>query len=273
MSSKAILRLFLALLITLAAAYYQRKTSPTYPLKGEKSWQGIQIEYTFDRSHGGTGNQPVLISVSDSTVTALLIYRRFKSDASWTGMLMKKEDRGQYSASIPHQPPAGKMEYFILISKQDQTTVLPDNNSVVTRFKGAVPVSILLPHILLMFLAMLLSNAAGLEALVNGQLMNKFALWVTLCLFIGGMILGPIVQKFAFGEFWTGIPFGYDLTDNKLLLAMVVWLIALWKGRGSRVGRAWILTAAVILLLVYSIPHSAMGSELNYQTMKIETGK
>ena len=247
MHGKVILRLFLALVLTLAAAYYQRKTGPTYPIKGEQSWQGVQIKYTFARSHAGTGDQPVAISVSDTTVKAMVIYRRLNSEDPWTGMVMKKGERGQYSASLPHQPAAGKIEYFILLNKQDRSTVLPGNNSVVTRFKGEVPVAILLPHILFMFLAMLLSNAAGLEALVNGQLMNKFAFWATAGLFLGGMVLGPIVQKYAFGTYWSGIPFGYDLTDNKTLLSMLVWLIALWKGWSNRARRAWIIAAAIII--------------------------
>jgi hypothetical protein len=41
------------------------------------------------------------------------------------------------------------------------------------------------------------------------------------------MILGPVVQKFAFGEYWTGFPFGTDLTDNKTLIAFIGWIIAL----------------------------------------------
>ena len=273
MSGKVVLRLFLALLLTLAAAYYQRKTGPTYPVQGERSWQEVQIRYSFERSHGGAGDQPVEITVSDTTVKAMLIYRRLRSEDAWTGMVMKKGEQGHYSASLPHQPPAGKIEYFILLNKADQSTVLPENKSVVTRFKGAVPVAVLLPHILLMFLAMLLSNAAGLESLVNGRLLNKYALWTTVCLLFGGMILGPVVQKYAFGTFWSGIPFGYDLTDNKTLLTMLVWIIALWKGWSSRARRTWIIVAAVILLLVFSIPHSVMGSELNYQTAKIESGK
>jgi hypothetical protein len=273
MSGKVILRLFLALLLTLVAAYYQRKTGPTYPIKGERTWQGLEIKYTFERSHGGAGDQLVSITLADTAVNAMLIYRRLKSEDPWIGMVMKKGDQGQYSASLPHQPPAGKIEYFILLNKQALSTVLPENNSVVTRFKGDVPPAILLPHILLMFLAMLLSNAAGLEALVNGQLLNKFAFWAVAGLFLGGMVLGPVVQKYAFGTFWSGIPFGYDLTDNKTLLAMLVWLIALWKGWSSRVRRTLIIAAAIILVLVFSIPHSVMGSELNYQTAKIESGK
>ncbi len=51
--------------------------------------------------------------------------------------------------------------------------------------------------------------------------------WAALGLMtVGGLILGPVVQKHAFGAFWTGIPFGYDLTDNKTLLMWMVWLVA-----------------------------------------------
>ncbi len=45
------------------------------------------------------------------------------------------------------------------------------------------------------------------------------------------MILGPIVQKYAFGELWTGIPFGWDLTDNKTLIAFLFWILAVIMNR------------------------------------------
>ena len=45
---------------------------------------------------------------------------------------------------------------------------------------------------------------------------------------LGGMLLGPFVQKYAFGEFWTGWPNGHDLTDNKTLIMWLVWAAALY---------------------------------------------
>ncbi len=81
------------------------------------------------------------------------------------------------------------------------------------------------------------------------------------------------MQKFAFGEFWTGIPWGWDLTDNKTLFAFVGWLLALWKARQLGVkGRWWVVAAAIVLIMIYSIPHSVMGSELDYESMKVTTG-
>jgi hypothetical protein len=149
---------------------------------------------------------------------------------------------------------------------------IPQYQWVITRFTGDVPAGVLIPHIFIMFLAMLISTMAGLEALVKGRYMYKFSIWAALLLFVGGMILGPIVQKYAFDAFWTGFPLGLDLTDNKTLIAMIAWLIALWKGRNNRQARGWILGAAVVMLLIYLIPHSMFGSELDYQTMQVGTG-
>ena len=67
------------------------------------------------------------------------------------------------------------------------------------------------------------------------------------------MILGPVVQKFAFNEFWAGVPFGIDLTDNKTLIAMIAWLLALWKSKNVKSGRYWVIAAAIILLAVQNL--------------------
>jgi hypothetical protein len=83
------------------------------------------------------------------------------------------------------------------------------------------------------------------------------------------MILGPLVQKYAFGALWTGFPFGYDLTDNKTLIAFLGWIAAWIAGRKGKPARGWVLGASILLLVVYLIPHSLFGSELDYS--KINT--
>ena len=90
-------------------------------------------------------------------------------------------------------------------------------------------------------------------------------------LIAGGLLLGPIVQKYAFGEFWTGIPFGWDLTDNKLLIALAFWVYAVVINR-TKEKPLPALIAAIVLLLVYSIPHSLFGSELDYSSGKVIQG-
>jgi uncharacterized membrane protein len=75
------------------------------------------------------------------------------------------------------------------------------------------------------------------------------------------------VQKYAFGAYWTGWPFGHDLTDNKTALAFIAWLIAVIKLRKNREARGWAIAAALVLLLVYLVPHSVLGSEIDHTQM------
>lgn len=224
------------------------------------------------RTHGDKGDQPIEITVSDSSVEGVLIYRRYNTDDDWVGMKMKKEGNKLY-ASLPHQPPAGKLEYFIQLNDKDGHYVLPQERTVVTRFKGHVPGAILYAHVFFIFIAMFLSNWTGLEAIYNSDKMYRLAFWTTAFLFIGGMILGPIVQKYAFGALWTGVPFGFDLTDNKTLVAMIAWALAAWRSYKQKPVRPWIIIAALVLIVIYLIPHSMMGSELDYKTMEVQTGQ
>jgi hypothetical protein len=95
-----------------------------------------------------------------------------------------------------------------------------------------------------------------------------YAFWTLGLLTIGGLILGPIVQNYAFGEYWTGIPFGFDLTDNKTLIAWLGWLVAIFMIFKSKRPKVWVLGAAIFTIAIFLIPHSLMGSELDYSKMK-----
>ena len=272
--NKAYVRWILAIILTLGAAVYQRLTGPTHPLRGTVTIEQNEIDYKFLRSHGGEGDQPVEFTLADTSYRAFLLYRRYRVDSVYTALPMKREGN-VLRGFLPHQPPAGKLEYVIELEKAGQTYLIPEKRSVVTRFKGHVPKGYLIPHIFFMFLAMLFSSVTLFEALTATQKVKMYTIITTIILFIGGMIFGPLVQKMAFGEYWTGIPFGWDLTDNKTLFALIGWLIALvavWKGEIKK-RRWWVVGAAIILLIIFSIPHSMMGSELDYSKMEVTTGK
>ena len=80
-------------------------------------------------------------------------------------------------------------------------------------------------------------------------------------------MLGPLVQWYAFGVWWSGFPFGYDWTDNKVVVELAAWLLAgaaaLFDRSVAR-QRAAIVLAIAVTLAVYFIPHSIFGSEYDY---------
>lgn len=275
---------FLAFIITICAAYYQRKTGPTYPREIKVSVNDTTITLKLVRSLGLNERHEVKLAISDTSVRARLFYKRYKTNDNYSGsdfiyktypvksFVMNKvfkinEEKGLF-ASVPVQPASGKLQYYIELTDKKGSKVLLKENPVVLRFKGDVPASILVPHILMMFLAMLFSTLAGLMAVFKLPAFKKYSVWTLVLLILGGIILGPIVQKYAFGELWTGIPFGWDLTDNKTLIATVFWIIAVVMNR-KRETPVYTLLAAAVLLVVFSIPHSLQGSEFNYESGKV----
>ncbi len=251
----------LSVLITLSSVVYQRLTGPTWPVRGETALNGYPVSFRLPTSHETSADALVKIEVAPP-IGGEFRWRRINSDDPWHSRPLAR-DGDVVLARIPAQPAAGKVAYRILLTDgNDWFELTPE--PVVIRFKDPVPAGVLIPHIVAMFTAMMLGTRTGVGAVFRENGLHRKAVWTSVLLLIGGLILGPIVQKYAFGAFWTGWPFGHDMTDNKTAVAMIFWLIALWRGRKEGRGRGWYITAAAVHLLVYLIPHSLFGSELDY---------
>jgi hypothetical protein len=277
----------LAIVITLSAAVYQRHTGPTYPMKMSVTANGQNFKLKLVRSLSLDERPEVKLGITDTTVRARLLYKRYLSSDEYQSVdfsyktypvhsfvmnrIFKMTEEKGFFAEVPKQPAAGKIAYFFEITDSKGTVTYLKDSPVVIRFKGGVPGFILLPHILFMFIAMLFSTLAGLMAVVKFPLFRKYTIWTLILLIIGGMILGPLVQYYAFGDLWTGIPYGWDLTDNKTLIALIFWILAVVMNR-KKERPVFTILAAVVLMLVYSIPHSLFGSTLNYSTGQVTQG-
>jgi len=257
---------FIAAAITLASVVYQRMTGPTYPVSGSIKVAEKIVKFRLLRSHDSTADAKMLLYVPDAKITGEIMWRRYKSHDDWTAEKLKRNGENLVM-SIPKQPAAGKVIYRISLIDSAGNRYNLTHEPVIIRFKGEVPLFALIPHIILMFISMLLAARSGLEAIVKGDNAFRLSVWTAGLLFVGGIILGPIVQKYAFNFFWAGWPVGHDLTDNKTAVAMIFWIVAVWRARNQAKGRIWIIIAAAALLLVYLIPHSVLGSELDYSEM------
>ena len=261
----------LALLLTMLLAVYQRLTGPTYPVRGKELLPHGEIRFDFNRS--GTSHQslPVRVVAAGSGLEFRLHYRRFpfQENEAWTASPMEKKGFS-YQALIPGQPVAGKVAYKVEVLGAGGSAWLNRGEFVVARFKGEVPASLLILHIILMFAGLLLAFRTGLGALFRDAAWQRLIPWTLAVTFLGGMVLGPLVQKYAFGSYWTGFPLGSDLTDSKTLFAVLFWFGAFLLRRRSR---WWTAGATALMLVVYLIPHSVLGSELDYKTGKVETAE
>jgi hypothetical protein len=258
---KSLLWWIFSIIFTIFIAVYQRTTGPTYPKEAALTLNNRELKFKLIRSQGD-GDAKIKLLVPTQTTNGKVTYKRYKSYDTWTTVDMVR-DGDNLTASLPHQPPAGKIEYMITLGNdKEQVNLTPE--PVIIRFTGKVPLFILIPHILIMFLAMLFSTRTGIEAIIKGSKTYIYTIWTIILLFTGGLILGPLVQYYAFGAYWTGWPFGGDLTDNKTLLALVLWVITFFILRKNPENRLWPILASIVMLLVYLIPHSALGSEIDH---------
>lgn len=278
-----------AFVLMAAAVIYQRSTGPTYPMRGEITVEGQEWKYRLVRSEETTRPAQVVLPSPPTGVQATLHWRRYPTQDEFTATVLaydagvevdKLDTTGGLVADLPKQPAAGKLEYYLEVVASGESLRIPEVTSetvkgeenIVLRYKDPVPGNVLWPHIIFMMLSFLVGMRAFLAAIVDPINMRKLA-WTTLfCLTIGGMVLGPIVQKYAFGHYWTGFPYGSDLTDNKHLIQWIVWILACgvigFKAKPKEgVGRGVVAIAAVVMIGVYLIPHSMRGSELNYEAL------
>jgi hypothetical protein len=263
---KKLLLWILAFLITVFILYYQRVTGPTYPMGGEVTVAGETVSYQLLRTHETTDDCPVRIDTANPVIQGQVEYKRFKTDDPWTRLEMQRSG-DQLTAYLPKQPSAGKLAYRVILSAGEETVRLAGEDPVVMRYKDPVPTLVTIFHVFVIFAALLFSTRTGFEALKRGGNPRTLAIWTVALLILGGMILGPIMQKYAFGAFWTGFPLGKDLTDTKTLFALLGWIIALIAGRRGKPARGWYLAAFVLTLIVFLIPHSVLGSELDYSQL------
>lgn len=250
-----------AFVVTLVAARWQERTGPTYPVRGEVTLGGRPFAFELLRSWS-TGDQPVELKAPDGVVGRVR-WRRYPTNDDWTVVpLQRKSD--VLHASLPHQPPAGKLEYQVELASGPERVIVPEK-AAVTRFKGEVSWKVLAPHIVCIFLALLFSTRGGLEGLFGGPRGRRYTWLTVLFLVAGGFILGPMVQKAAFGEYWTGIPWGWDLTDNKTLFMGIAWFFAAWRISTRKSARVSLVMAALVTLAVFVIPHSVWGSQIKWE--------
>lgn len=263
---KSVLLWLFAIVFTIAAVIYQRTTGPTYPVNDEVEINGNIVEYELIRSEEISDKQYTIMKIkAPEPIIGKYKYRRVSSFDEWTEKSMIRSG-DSLALKLPQlKELAGKYEYQVMLGTEDNFTDLTEE-PIRIRYKGAVPDFVLWPHIILMFLAMLFSTRTLVAAIAKEQKSTMIYTQITIItLFIGGLILGPLVQKYAFDAYWTGWPFGTDLTDNKTIVAFLFWALAYFMLRKNSKKYIYPIIAGIILLAVYSIPHSAMGSEYDYK--------
>ncbi|MFQ5584783.1 MAG: hypothetical protein ACE5GL_10145 [Calditrichia bacterium] len=99
---------FIAIVITLSSAVYQRITGPTYPKRGSIEIGGQKYSYRLLRSGIVGEDAEISLDIPRKKINGYIKYRRYKSLDNWTQVEMKR--KGEHlKAYLPTQPAAGKL--------------------------------------------------------------------------------------------------------------------------------------------------------------------
>lgn len=264
-----------AFLGTWVVLAYQERTGPTHPVAGSLTTPKGQVRYLLPRSQVIRTDLPVVLpNPVPHGVEAWVRYRRYKSHDPWSVAPLRPgtfslSRRGRVSvmdglgARLPGLAErGGKYEYFVYVRDGETSRSITEDKPVVARFRGSVPGPALWGHVLLMFASLVLALRASLGALLGRPERTLIAATV-LSLVMGAFVLGPLVQWYAFGVWWSGFPLGTDWTDNKVLVELAVW-VAAWLSNRRKEAKGMVVVAGVVTLAVYLIPHSLFGSEYDY---------
>ena len=127
----------IAFLITISTAVYQKLTGPTYPLQGKVSLADTEIKYRLARSHETDKDYELGIMTQGEDISGYVIYKRHKTDDPWNKVPMVRKEESLV-AKLPYQPPAGKLEYKVMLIYQGRETSLSGEPPVIIRFLHSI---------------------------------------------------------------------------------------------------------------------------------------
>lgn len=238
---------------------------------------GLSIVYVEDTD--GKVNQPMLIladikSLNADTISARVNY--FRDGQLFSIVMEKLPGTDYYGAEIPGDD-LGERNYYYLeaFDGAQNRVILPETASEVfeseynyykVRFEGKASFILLLFHIVLMIAAFFLLIHALYYALnylateERGEAIVRSVNLGIITFFITGFPIGWVIEKQVLGNYWEGIPFGWDITDSKTLIILVIWLIVIWlktKNKMSiRTYAKWVIINTIITIMLFLLPHS-----------------
>jgi len=288
-----ILRIALALLVTLAMLYIARNNSRGRPehivhTDGEFTFTITTVpkitEHKTDRLALKVDGPPYFgYRVRYRSSQPGNIAPERPADFAAIDMRSENPDGGEYFVDVTAGAKGGQAHYYFDIVDAEGVPLAQfmkdDGAPFRLRFIGEVPPFILVAHIALMFVTVFcisLGAVLALRAGVNTAAARPVLVclfWAAVAGFLGGYPFGFAMNHYAFSTIWEGIPFGTDATDNKTQLLLLSLLFAVLAGIGTltrgKIGRDLFsprvlarfgLIAFAVMLFIYIIPHSIQYS-------------
>lgn len=248
---------FISVIITLSVAVFQFLMGTADPLSTEVTIGKQRYQCELRRSFIGNSDCPVVLNINDILVSGYILYKSYPSDNEATRIEFDRQG-DKLVGKLPAQRPSERLEYRIVLEREGKSFDVSQGNPVIVRFLGRVPVTVLILSGFFVFITLLLIIYSGMLAAL-GIRTYRGLIYLNVSMLLGVVfILQPVVHKYSLNQWWTCAPKSWELGDNKLLLASVIWLFTMWFNfRKQRPGL--VIIASIISLLLFSVPHGFPG--------------
>lgn len=251
----------LAIVLTAYLAVLQLVMESSYPVVTEINTGKQKISLQLIRSFEGNGNCPVVFPIGDIAVKGYLLYN-LKSDTLKRVKLDLTREGDKLTGHLPQQLPGTEMEYQVFLEREKAQIEVNNGKPVVIKFKGKVPLYLILANAFCIVTVLLLSSLTGFYALFNVRSYR----WMIYILLISSLFLSlflfPLVQKYALNS-WSYLPKIWSL-NTKILLTSLIWVItALLSLFMKKLRRIWLILASIITCVLFLIPHPDTSQHVN----------
>ncbi len=245
----------------------------------EKTAEVNGLKITSIPDYDGRAGEPhfVLANISSKNSDSLVVLLHYYRDNTFKTLKMSRLPGTNYFGVQVPADELGKRTYYYIEAMDDDGNVvrLPasadqtfdsEYDYFKIRYEGKATFILLLLHIVLMIGAFFLLIHALYYALnylftrERGDAIIRTVNLGIITFFITGFPIGWIIEKQVLGNYWEGIPFGWDITDSKTLIILIIWLILIIFRAKDKVSlnsyAKWVIVNTIITIALFLLPHS-----------------
>jgi hypothetical protein len=240
-----------AIIITFMSGYFQSVYSPDYPINGTVELPTGNVSFSFDRLHNGADGYRVWVAGDYSNIKGTLEWKDLDSaNAEWNEVPLTSKGKGSY-ADIPPHKPLSKVEYRAKVEDKGNTYFLPVRTNVIMRFLEKVPPEISFYCFFFLFGGLLLSTRAGLEIFKEKPRLKLYTIFTLIFFFCYTFVFNTVKKSVEYGGIGTKALAPSELFTSGSVLLFAVWLLAFILVFATKKPKPWVISAAVITLIIF----------------------
>jgi hypothetical protein len=240
-----------AFVIAFLFGFWNRFSSPEYPVTGSFGINMKSVTYKFDKVYRGNDNYKIVIKTELDSLNGKIFWRRLNNNSPWHEGKMIFAN-GTLSGEIPNQQPLTFVEYKVKLRQNQEINNLPKNGNITLKFLAKVPSSIMGFYYFTLFFGLMFSIRTGLDYFNENQRIKKLSLFTIMIWIANVMVFNPVKHSYELStKIGTKVLPISALFDISHLILLLIWLLGIILIFNSKKYKKWAVVIAVAELIAF----------------------